>query len=45
MITMANNQILLVLPIVLALTIPISTTQIFAQTGVHMVMDWIAIML
>lgn len=33
MITMANNQILLVLPIVLALTIPISTTQIFAQTG------------
>lgn len=33
MITMANNLILLVLPIVLALTIPIATTEIFAQTG------------
>jgi plastocyanin len=33
MITMANNQIILVLPIVLALTIHISTTEIFAQPG------------
>ena len=30
---MTNNQILLVLPIVLALTIPISTMEIFAQIG------------
>ena len=33
MITMANNLILLVLPILLALTVHISTTEIFAQTG------------
>jgi plastocyanin len=33
MITMVNNQIFLILPIVLALTIPISTMEIFAQIG------------
>jgi plastocyanin len=33
MINMANYQILLILPIVLALTIPISTMEIFAQIG------------
>ena len=33
MIIMANNQILLILPIVLSLTIPFSTMEIFAQIG------------
>ncbi len=33
MINMANNQILLILPILLALTIHVATTEIFAQHG------------